>query len=117
MDATREQIPRRVQLKRTRGWRMPPNTVKVGRPGRWGNRFRVGDKVEHIAPPNTIEIIDVRTNEDAVRLYRAWMELNLKLHPDIMRAALAELRGKNLACWCRLDGPCHADVLLELANA
>ena len=29
---------------------------------------------------------------------------------------LAPLRGKNLACWCPLDQPCHADVLLELAN-
>ncbi len=29
----------------------------------------------------------------------------------------AELRGKDLACWCPLDGPCHADVLLEIANA
>ena len=30
---------------------------------------------------------------------------------------LHELRGKNLACWCKLDEPCHADVLLKLANA
>jgi len=30
---------------------------------------------------------------------------------------LTQLRGKNLACWCDDKGPCHADVLLELANA
>lgn len=30
-------MPDRVQLRRTRGWRMPPNTVKVCRPGKWGN--------------------------------------------------------------------------------
>jgi hypothetical protein len=29
---------------------------------------------------------------------------------------MADLRGKNLACWCPLDQPCHADVLLEIAN-
>jgi hypothetical protein len=28
-----------------------------------------------------------------------------------------QLGGKNLACWCPIDQPCHADVLLELANA
>lgn len=30
---------------------------------------------------------------------------------------LSELRGKNLACWCRMGESCHADVLLEMANA
>ena len=35
--------PRRIQRKRTRGWRMPPNTVYVGRPSKWGNIFHVGD--------------------------------------------------------------------------
>lgn len=48
--------------------------------------------------------------KDAVRLYRGWV-FNLRSAADI-----AELRGKNLACWCPLDQPCHADVLLELAN-
>lgn len=34
--------PQRIQLKRTKGWRMPPGTVKVDRSTRWGNPFRIG---------------------------------------------------------------------------
>ena len=50
------------------------------------------------------------SREEAIKLHRAGAK---RTHPD----TLAELRGKNLACWCALDQPCHADVLLELANA
>jgi hypothetical protein len=42
--------------------------------------------------------------------------LHLTEHPEIADRARAELRGHDLACWCPLDQPCHADVLLELAN-
>lgn len=90
--------PARVQLRRTKGWRKPDNTVVVARPTRWGNPFPVidGDR------------------EFAVFLYRGW----LVAHPDArpLRDDLESLRGKDLACWCPLDGPCHADVLLKLAN-
>jgi hypothetical protein len=55
----------------------------------------------------------VMTPADAVELYRRALVAVLKRYPD----ALAELRGHDLACWCPLDRPCHADVLLELANA
>jgi hypothetical protein len=69
---------------------MPPNTVYVGRPTKWGNPFKGKDR------------------DEIIRQYRLW----------ITRGALDpyELRGKNLACWCPLDKPCHADILLELAN-
>lgn len=70
---------------------MPPNTVKVARPTKWGNPF-------------TFE------NSGAV-------------HPALRFACevaplldVSELRGKNLACWCKLSEDCHADALLELAN-
>lgn len=90
--------PVRVQRKRTKGWRMPPDTIYVGRGTQWGNVHRPGcGPCCHDAG-------------DAVRLFRA----------DVERGEygdLAALRGKNLACWCRLDQPCHADVLLEFANA
>jgi hypothetical protein len=89
--------PVRIQLSRKKGWRMPENTVKVSRPGKWGNPFTVEDYGRQIAVSN----------------YR------IRLHGliDIGAVDLAELRGKNLACFCPLDQPCHADVLLELANA
>ncbi len=77
---------------------MPPNTVYVGRPTQWGNPWI----------PETEE-----ERQMAVDNYRDWMQaLQARgLGPD-----LSDLRGKDLACWCPLDRPCHADILLELAN-
>lgn len=93
--------PVRIQLSRHKGWRMPENTVKVDRSTRWGNPFRVGDDMPGMAgePMDAI---------DACHCFRLFAAPTLDLSP---------LRGKNLACWCRLDQTCHADVLLELANA
>lgn len=59
--------------------------------------------------------IAVPTVEDAVECFREMMGC-AGPRADFLRESLHELRGKNLACWCRLDDPCHADVLLELAN-
>lgn len=100
--------PQRIQLSRKKGWRMPPNTVSVARPGRWGNPFRAGDVDHSTGKP----IADVG---EAVRLFDArWFQ---GAHADLMRAiARAELRGSNLACWCKPGTPCHADVLLRVAN-
>jgi hypothetical protein len=96
--------PRRIQRKCTQGWQMPTNAVYVGRPTFWGNPFPIG-------PADTIGHLD---HEAAVSLYRTWL---LKTRGGISRIArLWELRGKNLVCWCPLDEPCHADVLLELSN-
>lgn len=91
--------PYRVQLSRKAGWRMPPNTIKVTRPGKWGNPFKVDAQNDATA---------------AVRDFRLYVEGLLRNGTGY---PLAELRGKNLACWCRLGEPCHADVLIELANA
>jgi hypothetical protein len=74
---------------------MPENTVKVTRPSKWGNQFRVG--------------IDGDAWE-CVKCYRASIGGLLRIK------IVQELRGKNLACWCALDSPCHADVLLQIAN-
>lgn len=76
---------------------MPEGAVYVGRPGKWGNPFN--------------ERSFGRTK--AVDGYRSHLKLQLK----IGRLDPEELRGKDLACWCPLDQPCHADVLLELANS
>jgi len=83
-------MPERIQRKRTKGWRMPPDAVSVTRPGKWGNPFTVAEY----------------GRECAIQKYREW----------VIGKDLSELRGKNLACYCPLDQPCHADVLLELAN-
>lgn len=104
-------MPKRIQLSRRKGWRMPPNTVKVDRTTKWGNHIVVG---EHRG-------IGYRpwTAEDAVAQYREDTVYAMQIdRPDGAEPLdLSPLRGKNLACWCQLDQPCHADVLLELANA
>lgn len=91
-------MPERIQRKRTKGWRMPENTVYVGRPTKWGNPFKMG----------------------------AWgacgcrncvtFEFEAHLATRGIACVLHDLRGKNLACWCSLGGPCHADILLVAAN-
>ena len=50
--------------------------------------------------------------EKAVELF----EQHLLGSPALLQQVQAELRGKDLMCWCRLDQACHADVLLRIAN-
>ena len=96
-------MPIRIQRKRTKGWRMPLGAVYVGRPTKWGNSCVVNQR----CPACHVVITDA---EDAVVGYRAHLPINLRQHIK------DELRGKDLACWCPLDQPCHADVLLEMAH-
>lgn len=95
--------PVRVQLSRRKGFRLPPNTVSVARPHRWGNPHRIG-----LCPVCGVE----HTREEAVAELRAEFDGN----PMLRLQAQAQLGGRNLACWCRLNEPCHADVLIEMAN-
>jgi hypothetical protein len=92
--------PGRIQLRRTAGWRKPPDAVLVTRPhSKFANPYRIGYGAADTA--------------EAVAMFR----LYLLARPDLVAAARAELRGRILACWCRPGDPCHADVLLEVANA
>jgi hypothetical protein len=116
--------PIRVTLSRAKGWKMPPNTVKVDRSTDWGNPYVKGDYLAKGPFAGTT----VRDNAHAVEIYRAWALEALKGNalPDPRTGytptafdiwhKIASLRGKNLACWCKTGEPCHADVLLELAN-
>ena len=107
--------PKRIQRKRTKGWRMPEGAVNVTRGSDWGNPFKVGAHLNYIEDRDdtTIYSRDVGpvTREMAVLLFtelvsgQGWQE-QIRL----------ELSGRDLMCYCRLDQPCHADVLLELAN-
>lgn len=137
--------PRRIRLSRAKGWRMPENTVRVSRPGKWGNPFdfRASDHAWTALAYGCRG--DARGRQEAsVKAFREWIvpgdgkrtalyerqvgmgegEAFVGIAPRIsaglapsLDEVQAELRGKNLACWCALDAPCHADVLLELANA
>jgi len=105
-------MPQRIQRKRTKGWRMPENAVYVGRPGRYGNPFAVGEqKWIHRDNDGAALIITPATAQDAVNSFREFYASN-----PLMQKGAKELAGKDLACWCPLDQPCHADVLLEWAN-
>jgi hypothetical protein len=104
--------PARIQRKRTKGWKIPDDTVIVTRPTKWGNPFIVSPKARPGARSGA-GFICVPTAKEAVLTYREY----LNQRPEIVEAARTELRGKNLACFCPIDQPCHADVLLELANA
>jgi len=109
--------PHRVQLSRKKGWKLPPNTVVVARPSKWGNPYTIGKSASLFA--QSVEVPDAKT---AVRLFAAYADIpqgeyiGHKRGMSIGDQAYRELRGKNLACWCPLDQPCHADVLLRLAN-
>lgn len=106
--------PTRIQLKRTKGWRMPPNTVKVDRTTRWGNPFKVGEMWtrRRMTPGGGEKSCGpVKDNAEAVRLFRRFTA-----RETAFQIMVEQLRGKNLACWCKPGDPCHADVLLELAN-
>jgi hypothetical protein len=102
-------MPRRIQRQRTKGWRMPEGAVYVGRPSRWGNIWKVGQRTFADRPL----FVETFTPETVEAKWRAHV---MSMDRPYVRAWLAPLCGKDLACWCPLDQPCHADVLLELAN-
>ena len=106
--------PQRIQLKRTRGWRMPANTVKVDRTTAFGNPFVVAPGMGIRRPDGRVAM---STAEQAVEAFRAWATTRAAEEPGWLET----LRGKNLACWCKLPAEgepdvCHAAVLIELAN-
>ena len=97
-------MPDRIQLRRTKGWRKPEGVVIVARPTKWGNPFLIGEDSPW-APNQPMDAAAV------VAAYRyAW-------DTPYGRTRARELAGHDLACWCPLNQPCHADVLLEFANA
>jgi hypothetical protein len=105
-------IPQRIQLRRVKGWRMPPNTLKVDRTTKWGNPFIPG-QMNPFIPGRKVE-----NRRHAWSLYFGFAPFNTRL----VEAARAELKGKNLACWCPPPKPyehdcCHAAVLLKIANS
>lgn len=103
--------PRRIRRSRAKGARLPENTVCVDRSTKWGNPFVVG---KH------------GTRAECVHLFKTLMAgyvcISSDIAPNLLMAYRAmvvadrhQLKGKHLACWCSLDGPCHADVLLKVA--
>ena len=133
--------PARLQRKRTKGWRMPEGAVYVGRPTKFGNPFRVvkspccptwdvtdDNGVMYLIDHQFVHAHDLSLETPQERRYAARMAVSLfgdellhwfggriEIEPGL-REAIAGLAGHDLVCWCALDQPCHADVLLKLAN-
>ena len=87
-----------MQLRRSKGWRLPPDTVKVDRSTRWGNPFvigRDGDRAEVVAQ------------------YRRWLWKAIQNQPS-MGEAVRKLHGRDLCCCCA-PAACHGDVLAAAA--
>ena len=114
-------MPKRIQLRRTKGWRKPDGAIVVSRPTKWGNPFPV--------------IPGVVTREQSVAWHREWLlsdlvpdgaieayqlsddeVVDLEMRAWELRHDADELEGHDLFCWCPVDQPCHGDNLLELAN-
>lgn len=134
--------PIRIQRKRTKGWTMPANTIYVGRPSIFANPFKhLGPRSNMVyadASNRRGRILSKwvlhcfgEGNEILVKCYEDWMngiviqeDVSLEniastdymIEPPSIAYVKSMLKGKNLACWCSLDKPCHADILLKIAN-
>lgn len=129
-------MPRRIQRKRTAGWRMPEGAVYVGRPSRWANPYalkRLFSRDDPLRPYLDAAVgnvlgLDTRISDaysllppavPSVAVEAYW--LYVKANPYQMLEMGRQLEGRDLACWCAIlsDGayvPCHADVQLSIVN-
>lgn len=114
--------PVRIQLSRAKGSKLTsPNglaIVKTDRTTKWGNPFKLKPL------PNRgryalgrRRALESEQRTQIVEMYKIALLRCTEGPWPALRDSLNELRGKNLACWCRPGDVCHADVLLELANA
>lgn len=87
--------PKRIQRKRTKGWRAPPNTKYIGRPSKWANPYPVKQY----------------GRERSLALFRSY--LNTEMGQRLVQEAKKELHGYNLMCWCGEEEACHGDLWLE----
>ncbi len=119
--------PQRIQLRRTRGWRKPEAAIVVSRPTKWGNPFTIDDAIESgfAADRDQARRLCVEAFRSCLVHGRGsgWWSETAAHRFEWMTDHLESLAGRDLACWCTLVDPgcdpvpCHADVLLELANS
>jgi hypothetical protein len=122
-------MPERIQRKRTKGWVMPEGAIYVGRPSRWKNPYKV---VPQAGRPPYVAVIDKWGSETgerwsgfgddreaaafAVDLFHRMLLGVFEREPSNRQHYIGPLVGHDLACWCSPGSPCHADVLLRIAN-
>jgi len=115
--------PQRLQLSRRAGFNLMASSLALNglpaklitRPGRWGNPFTIDEMASRYG------LDRAQAQVKAVELCGQWLRgtIDPALSPGAPpeRAVIrAELGGHNLACWCKAGTPCHADILIELAN-
>lgn len=117
-------MPIRIQRKRTKGWKIPEGAVYVGRPSYFGNPYSVNlcgleaalkgyrDLVDGIFDPRVFSHLDDARFRAVYLIHELWLKGHWEFRNNVMH-----LRGKDLVCWCPLSQRCHADILLEVANA
>lgn len=121
-------MPKRVQRKRTRGWRAE-GAAYVGRGTAFGNPWAIvrtdtltgwavqwaGHANQH-RPLGLKDFVPANDQRDAhalaVELYETWVHA----HPTLLDRIRRDLAGRDLMCWCAESLPCHVDTLLALAN-
>jgi hypothetical protein len=117
-------MPERIQRKRTKGYRLPEGAVIVDRTSKWGNPFKVGERIDRdselwpyvadMIPGGVggLSAVKLTTVQQVVDAYAAWFVEQ----PALMLTAWDELAGRDLACFCKAGAPCHADYLIALVN-
>ena len=133
--------PQRIQRRRTKGWKMPENTISVTRPGKWGNFLKLSGDMIMIDASYRRKNLDkwvflcFGDLERLLEIYRLTMSGGgntggvIKLgvtsqdgQQDLLwwhyklAYCVDELKGKHLACFCPIGSPCHAKILLKIAN-
>lgn len=115
-------VPKRITLSRQAGFRLGEDAINVARPSKWGNPFKIGDTYSRgdwqfdifcALHPNIKNLgLITPSREDVVEAFGFYIHEA----PALWIAAFEELPGHDLACWCKPDQPCHADLLIELTN-
>lgn len=96
---------------------MPAGAVYVGRPTKWGNPFIKHGDGYPMAQAVAVDLFRALTKDgEWFSQPLPWPKGKIPAETTTVDEVRRELAGKDLACWCALDEPCHADVLLELAN-
>ena len=108
-------VPVRIHRSRAKGFKMPENTIYVGRRSKWGNPFQITALVKR---EKAVEFYKecILNNTMAYYYFDEIYATEIYNHFKYISENLHTLKGKNLACWCSLKFMCHADVLLQLAN-
>jgi len=116
--------PVRIQRKRTKGYNMQEDSkavngldcVYVGRPTMWGNPFNIGAEVINLSVKKGENPLIKVDHAEAAKMFKNSLVALKKVDATLYDRIQQNLSGLNLACFCRLDQPCHADILLEIAN-